>query len=145
MGKLDKIDCSKDVKLTQQSAKDECDINLIVERAKRGAEISHVNERVPQYGDFTQIPTDLRECLMQVKKAETAFMSLDAHVRARFQNDPVLLLDFLNDPKNRVEAVELGLVEAPKLPVEVAPVDEPKPPVKANSGPKKSKAEPVDE
>lgn len=144
MGAKDKIDCSKDVPLTQQSAKDECDINIIVERAKKGAEITHLTNRTPRYGDFTEIPTDLRECLVQVKKADEAFMSLDAKVRARFQNDPVLLLHFLLDSKNRKEAIELGLVAAPETPKEetVEPVV---PVAKANSGPKKAKAEPVDE
>lgn len=142
MGLKDKIDCSKDEVLTQQSAKDECDINKIVERAKRGAEIPF-RDREPIYGDFTQIPTDLRQCLVEVKKAETAFMSLDAHVRARFSNDPVLLLDFLNNPQNRDEAIKLGLVAAPEPTEE--PVVKPVAPPKANSGPKKSKAEPVDE
>ena len=143
MGKLDRIDCSNDVPLTQQSAKDECDINLIVERAKRGSDINHVNSRSPMYGDFTQLPTDLRDCLVQVKKAEEAFMSLDPFVRKRFSNDPAELMDFLKDPKNRQEAIDLGLVAKP---VEPTPVVEPAAPVaKATSGPKKAKAEPADD
>lgn len=142
MGKLDKIDCSKDVKLTQQSAKDECDINLIVERAKRGADISHLTTRTPMYGDFTELPTDLRDCLNQVRKADEAFMSLDAVVRKRFENDPVKLMDFLNDPANRDEAISLGLVAAPPdVPVPDVPVKET--PVVAEVAAKKVKAKPV--
>lgn len=139
MGKADKIDCSKDVKLTQQSAKDECDINLIIERAKRGADIAHVTDRTPQYGDFTEIPTDLRECLIAVKKADEAFMSLDAQVRRRFDNDPVLLLDFLHDPKNREEAISLGLVAPPPVKA-VESVVEPPAPIADVSGSNKPKA-----
>lgn len=144
--KDDGIDCSKDEVLTQQSSKDECDINLIIAKAKRGAEISHLNPRTPFYGDFTQIPKDLRECLMAVRKADEAFMSLDAVVRRRFDNDPVKLLDFLNDPANRKEAIELGLVSAPEKSVAVPePVVEPAAPIADVSGPKKAKAKPVDE
>lgn len=139
MGKLDKIDCSKDVPLTQQSSKDECDINLIVERAKRGAEISHLNDRTPQYGDFTQIPKDLRECLLIVKAADDAFMSLDAGVRRRFDNDPAKMVDFLNDPDNREEAIALGLVSAPPVKPEEPVVE----PVKAKVAEVKAKAKPV--
>lgn len=113
MGKGPRIDCSKDKPLTQQSAKDECDINKIIERLKRGADIPMSNYAPPKYGDFTKIPTDLRECLNEVRQADELFMSLDANIRRRFDNDPVLLLDFLNDPKNRDEAIALGLVEAP--------------------------------
>ena len=145
MGKADAIDCSKDVARTQQSAKDECNINVIVERAKRGSDINHVNSRSPMYGDFTQLPTDLRDCLVQVKKAEEAFMSLDAHVRKRFRNDPAELMDFVRDPKNRQEAIDLGLVAKP---VEPTPVVEPAvsaAPIADVSGPKKSKAKPVED
>ncbi|WNK13360.1 MAG: internal scaffolding protein [Microvirus sp.] len=118
MGKADAIDCSGDEVFTQQSGADECDINKIIERAKRGAQIN-VSERTPMYGDFTQVPTDLRDCLNVVRKANEAFMALDAHVRKRFDNDPAKLLDFVNDSKNRDEAIALGIVVAP--PVE--PVD----------------------
>lgn len=146
MGLKDKIDCSKDVMLTQQSSKDECDINMIVERAKRGADITHLTTRVPQYGDFTQIPTDLRECLVMVQKANEAFMTLDPFVRRRFENDPAVMLDFLNDPKNRDEAISLGLVAIPKV-IEPPVVEQPvaAPAIADVSGSKKSKAKPVDD
>jgi len=96
--------------LTQQSAKEECDINLIVERAKRGADISHLSKAAPKYGDFTGLP-DYRESLLMVTKAREMFMSLDAFVRERFSNDPGRLLDFLANPENRDEAVKLGLMK----------------------------------
>lgn len=147
MGKLDAIDCSKDVSLTQQSGAEECDINFIVERAKRGAALD-VNPKPPMYGDFTSLPTDLRDCLAIVKKADEAFMTLDAQVRKRFENDPSQMMDFLKDPKNRDEAIKLGLVKAPVVP----PVDESletlrsiDSSLKANSGLKKSRAKPDDE
>lgn len=151
MGKADAIDCSKDVSLTQQSGKDECDINLIVERAKRGAAIPNLNEREPMYGDFTLLPTDLRDCLEIVRKADEAFKALDAHVRRRFDNDPSKMIDFLNDPKNRDEAITLGLVKAPVEPVVdpvVAELSALRKDLSANagvSGPKKSKAKPDDD
>lgn len=135
------IDCSKDEVLTQQSSRDDADINVIVARCMRGAMLPE-NGRQPIYGDFTAVPTDLRECLEIVRKADEAFMSLDAHVRRRFDNDPVKLMDFLNDSRNRVEAISLGLVVAPKEPVVEAPVDVF---AKESSGAKKSKAKADDE
>lgn len=115
MGKGPRIDCSKDKPLTQQSAKDECDINVIIDRIKRGADLPNTNPIPPRYGDFTSIPTDLRECLNVVRRADELFMSLDAKVRRRFDNDPAKMLDFLNDASNREEAVSLGLVDAPPI------------------------------
>lgn len=121
MGKGPRIDCSKDEKMTQQSEKDDADINVIVERAKRGALLTF-NPKAPMYGDFTEVPRDLREALVLARRAEDLFMTLDPFVRRRFENDPMQMLDFLNDSKNRDEAVKLGLVKAPEAPV-VAPVE----------------------
>lgn len=126
MGKGPRIDCSNDEPMTQQNEKDAADINLIVERAKRGAVPPTGRGTVPMYGDFTVIPTDLREVLVKAKFAEDLFMTLDPFVRRRFNNDPVEMLDFLNDEKNREEAIKLGLVKAP----------EPKPPVVEDVAPK---------
>lgn len=112
MGKIGRIDCSKDVPLTQQSAKDECDINLIVEKAKRGAIVSHVNPAAPQYGSLIGFPS-FREALDIVTKAQLAFAALDARIRDRFANDPAKLVDFLQDSKNLEEAIALGLVDKP--------------------------------
>jgi len=141
MGKV-RLDCSKDKPLTQQSAKDECDINLIIERIKRGADLPDLTNKAPKYGDFTQVPTDLRECLNIVRQADDLFMTLDAKVRARFENDPSQMLDFLNDSKNRDEAIELGLVEPPKAQVETPKAEtQPETLVKKAS----TKAKPVEE
>lgn len=109
--------------LTQQSSKDECDINLIVERAKRGAAVSHLSGKAPMYGDFTSIPSYV-DAMNIVNRARSAFMSMDAFVRERFGNDPELFLRFFQDPKNRDEAVRLGLIKAPVAPP--APVSEAK-------------------
>jgi len=92
------------------------DINLIMERAKRGADLSSVmRSSPPMYGDFTDLP-DFRSALLMVNKANAMFMALDARVRERFANDPARLLDFLADDKNRDEAVKLGLF-VKKVPV----------------------------
>lgn len=124
MGKGPRVDCSKDEPITQQSGREDADINVIVERAKRGAVPPSGRGQTPMYGDFTQVPTDLRDCLNMVRHAEELFMTLDPFVRRRFNNDPVEMLDFLNDSKNREEAVKLGLVKAPEAPVvPAAPAD----------------------
>lgn len=111
------VDCSNDVPLTQQSDAAECDINTIVARAKGGADVSRLTRPGGVYGDFRNLP-DFRTSLLIVTEANERFMSLDAQVRKRFNNDPAQLLDFLGDDKNREEAVKLGLLrpyEAPKV------------------------------
>lgn len=97
--------------LTKQSFKDECDINQIIDRASSGANITHLNERVARYGDFTQVP-DYRTACDVVNRANGLFMELDAKVRERFGNDPGRMVAFLTDPQNYEEAVKLGFFKA---------------------------------
>lgn len=102
-----------DPSLTQQNFAAECDINMIVKRAAAGGELTHVNPRPGQYGDFSNIP-DYREAFEVVKRANALFMGMDWQVRERFGNDPQRMVQFLQDPKNRDEAIKLGLVKAPE-------------------------------
>jgi len=98
---------------TLQSDAESCDINLILERAARaGGLVENGNGRTPMYGDFTNLP-NYADALQIVMDAEESFMSLDAKMRARFDNDPQKLLEFVSDASNRDEAIALGLVAAP--------------------------------
>lgn len=95
-----------------QSAKDECDVNLIVRKAQLSGFMPG-NGKEPLYGDFTAIP-DYQTALETVIAAQEAFDALPATVRDRFFNDPGVLLNFVNDPKNEAEAIKLGLLPDPK-------------------------------
>lgn len=104
-----------DDSLTKQSDKEDADMNVILERfARSGSDISalggNLNSR-PQYGDFTQI-TDYHSSLLTVVRGQQMFAELPAQLRARFNNSPEDLLDFLADPVNRAEAEKLGLVNS---------------------------------
>ncbi|WNK14023.1 MAG: internal scaffolding protein [Microvirus sp.] len=93
--------------LTVQSDKDDCDINLIMERFGRGIPVP-VNVKSPMQGDFTGV-TDYQSSLNLIIEAQSAFMEMPANVRARFENDPGHFLDFISDPANQDEAIRLGL------------------------------------
>lgn len=103
---------SSGVSRTQQHMKDECDINKIMARVRRGSAITHINNRVPMYGDFTKMPS-YKDALNVVINARNAFMALPALVRERFHNDPHELISFVQDPSNKDEAIRLGLVNPP--------------------------------
>nr|WAE43889.1 MAG: internal scaffolding protein [Microviridae sp.] len=107
---------------TNQHFAEEMDINAIMERASRGV-MPDVSGRSPIFGDFSGV-SDYADALRRVEAAQDDFMELPVSVRSRFENDPGLLLAFLDDPRNRAEAVSLGLiVEPPAAPVvPVAPV-----------------------
>jgi phage internal scaffolding protein len=92
----------------QQHHKDECDINVILERfGKTG--MMPVSAISAQYGDFTGV-NDYHTALNTLIAAESEFDALPAHIRKQFANEPANLIEFLNDPKNKDQAIELGLV-----------------------------------
>lgn len=95
--------------LTQQSARDECDINNIITKIMRGEVNPHENRYEPRYMDVSDISTDYQAALNLVIHAQETFEGLSAAVRDRFNNDPAEFLAFMDDPDNLDEAVELGL------------------------------------
>lgn len=101
--------------LTDQSQKDDCDINRIMARYRETGYLvdpMHPGTRQPLFGDFTEIP-DYQGALEVISAADAAFASLPANVRDRFGNNPQQIFDFLSDENNRDEAIALGLIDKP--------------------------------
>lgn len=96
------IECL-DQTLTQEHFKQECDINFML--AQHG-----VLEQIPGafYCDF-QNSHDLRESLAMLQEAQSSFETLPAQVRANFSNDPIALLQFIENPDNAHRFAEFGL------------------------------------
>lgn len=95
--------------LAQQHYKDECDINTILERFNVTGMLPQAPIS-PRYGDFSGIG-DYHTALNRVNAAKAEFEALPAQIRARFENDPAKLIEFLDNDANRPEAEELGLVD----------------------------------
>jgi len=113
----------EDATLTQQHFKDECDINNILRQFNITGQLPQ-QTLSPRYGDFTGI-SDYQTALNQVIAAEDEFMRLPADLRARFDNDPAQLIDFLEKSDNKDEAIKLGLVNKPEdLPQVVEDIQE---------------------
>jgi len=102
------LEC-KDPSLAQQHMKDECDINVLVERFGVTGQLPQTPLE-PSYGDFSGV-SDYHTALNAIKAADTAFMGLPAQLRAKFDHDPNALLQFLNNEQNRDEAIMLGLID----------------------------------
>lgn len=107
-GNEDAIHCL-DETLTQQSFKDECDINVLMERYTLTGEIPP-DLRAPQYADFTNV-TDYHSAMNAIAIAHEAFDAMPARVRERFNNDPEQFVVFCEDPANLPEITKLGLTK----------------------------------
>jgi len=99
----------EDASLAQQHFKEECDINTILEKFNISGMLPE-QPLSPRYGDFTGIG-DYHTALNRVIAAQDEFEALPAQIRARFNNDPAQLIEFLDNSDNRPEAEQLGLVE----------------------------------
>lgn len=105
------IACTEEEGRTQQQFKDECDINVIVERFGLTGQLPE-NPRVPVSGDFTGIQ-DFQTAMNMVREAQEAFMEFPAEIRAEFDNDPGKMIAFVENEKNRERALEMGLIAKP--------------------------------
>jgi phage internal scaffolding protein len=105
----------EDDSLALQSAKDESDINTIVRKFGLTGELPN-DLKLPQFGDFVDVP-DFHTAMNLVRVAQEEFLRVPAEIRARFGNDPQLLMAFVEDDANRDEARKLGfLAEPAKVP-----------------------------
>jgi len=99
--------------MTIQSERDNCDLNVIVNRYLKTGVMSNLRTDQPIYGDFSHV-NDYQSAMIAVREANEQFMELPALIRKRFNNDPHELLLFMGNPNNRSEAIELGLVPKPQ-------------------------------
>ena len=97
---------------TIQSDRDAADINKIIARFEKGQNVVRMNGREPFYGDVSDLD-GLADAKMKILAADELFMSYNADIRERFDNDPVKLVEFLGDERTRNEAIELGLIDRP--------------------------------
>lgn len=115
---------------TKQSMAEDCDINLIISRHAQTGQISHLNPKAPQFGDFTH-PMDLKQAIDAVNDARARFGELPSDVRSAAANDPVQFLAMLEDENGTRELEAAGLIltdqPVPQVPPEkeTAPRDPP--------------------
>lgn len=109
-----------DPSLTDQSQKDDVDINNIMQKFGITGHIPETAQNA-SYGDFTQA-VDYHTAMNQIIAAQSDFMQLPADIRKEFNNDPSEIIEFLNNPENRDKAIEMGLVNGK---IEAKPLNNP--------------------
>lgn len=126
--------------MTDQSFKQEVNVNAIMAKFKKTGQIGHVRQNRGQYLDVSNTP-NLMEAFARVRKAEESFATLPAAVREKLRNDPANLSGFLNDPKNREMLEEYGVLEVRKGSGESTDSSEGTKVPPAKPAPKKAKSE----
>lgn len=131
----------KEPTMTVQSEKDNCDINVIMNRyATCGTPLPYRTDGVqPVYADVSELG-DYMENYQRCKQAEEMFNNLPSALRKELDNNPANLLPFIQDEKNKERCYEYGLlnkpiVEAPQTTVVAPGVPDSVPPA---SGPDSS-------
>lgn len=102
--------------MAQQHFKDECDVNNILRKYESTGLVTHVANGTPSYGDFSSV-LEFQQAQNILIEAQDAFEALPASLRKRFDNDPSVMLEFIENPDNREEAEKLGLVTKKALDV----------------------------
>lgn len=96
-----------------QADKNAADINKIVAKAKKTG-FMVVNNKQPMYGDFTK-GTDYADVQKRILEVKNGFEGLPAEIRNKFDNSPEKWIDYMSDPNNKEESIELGLRPKPKM------------------------------
>lgn len=99
---------------TKQEFKDDCDINVLMGKYLRTGQMDHVNHMLPQFEDVSEI--DYQAAQNLIADAKSMFLDIPSGIRARFDNDPGKLLDWVHDPRNAKEASDLGFLDLSKCP-----------------------------
>ena len=104
--------------LTQQHFKEECDVINIIKKHDRNGIIEHVQRGQARYGDFSEVH-DYREALDLVRDAQDEFMTIPSDIRKKFDNDPGKFYEFVSNPDNKEELIEMGFID-PKTSTELS-------------------------
>lgn len=94
--------------LTEQSHKNETDMNYILRDYQRTGLIKHAKEHEGRYDDVSV--QDFQEAMFLVTQAQSMFDSLPANIRKRFGNDPSAFLEFTQNPENAPEMTRMGIL-----------------------------------
>lgn len=129
--------------MCEQAHKDECDMHFILRKQKKTGILNHVNQYQGTYGDFSTTP-EYQDAQNLIADAASMFETVPAWIRAKFQNDPMQFVEFMQNNKNIEDIEALGLdsshLTQPKPPEGgKQPKDEPTPDSKPK--PRESEAE----
>jgi len=98
---------------TVQSDAEAGNINNMAGRVLQARMRGNPDGRKPM---FMEVPSEsFHEMLNKVTQVQHTFQRIPARIRSRFANSPAVMMDWLQNPDNRIEAVKLGLIDDPEI------------------------------
>lgn len=119
--------------LTEQHHKETVDIHNIVKKYEKTGMVTHLAKYEGSYMDLINAP-DFQEAQNAIAEAKSTFETVPSKIRELFHNDPVEFVDFMQNPENREQMLELGFTDAHLPPLESdSPDPTPTPPKPKNA------------
>lgn len=106
------LDFKGEKTMTEQSHKEDVDINQIMARAMRGEQSEYMQQNQGRYGDVSPIQYHQAQIIMA--DARSLFEGMPAKIRNKFDNNPEKFLKYVQDDKNKSEMIELGMITNPE-------------------------------
>lgn len=100
------IDWPEDAQGAKQEFKDECDINIILKRFEKQGILTHVNNKIPYFGEAPS--QTYTEVMHQMAAAKEYFETLPSSIRNEFGNSVSEFIDFATNPENGDALEALG-------------------------------------
>jgi len=98
--------------LTEQQHAPSLDIKTMINKYDRTGVLSNVQKGKAMYGDFTKV-NEYQDAIDLVTNSKNMFNELPSDIRQKFSNNPGEFFEWITNPANNKEAIELGLVKAP--------------------------------
>lgn len=112
---------------TKQGFKRECDVNILMAKYQKTGVLPQIKPGQPVYGDFTQV-SDYQSAQNMLISAREQFDAMPLNVRKKFNYDPGRFLEFVENPENQQEMIDLGLATKKDYPEAEKNAPTPEPP-----------------
>lgn len=94
--------------LTEQSHKDQCDINIILSDYARTGFMRHAQNNAGRYDDVSSV--DFQKSMETVANVKSMFEGLPAAIRKEFAGDPKNFLNYVQNPENALALQKRGIL-----------------------------------
>jgi phage internal scaffolding protein len=101
------VTVNNDTSMTEQSHLESTDLNKIMKKLQQGVAGDFFNKNEGKYSDVTAV--DYHDAMNKIAATNSMFEELPSNFRNKFENNPEVFLDFVQNPVNQDELISMGL------------------------------------